>query len=85
MGSWIAIAPEDGTLTLYDRTWAVTEIADFWAPFLLIAGGAVAAISMTVSAVRDGQHSASRWLIAVEVLIALAGVAAVVAGIALAI
>lgn len=83
MGAWIALAPDDGELTLFDRTWTAAELVDTWAPWLLIVGGAVAAIGMMVSAVRDWQHDASRWLVAAEVLLVIAGIVAAIAGIAL--
>ena len=83
LGTWLAIAAEDATITINSTTWSIEEVPEFWAPLLLIAGGAVAAIGMVVSSVRDSQHGASRWLIAAEIVIAMAGVAAVVGGIAL--
>ena len=80
-GAWFAAAPEDGTLTMFDRTWYASDIDEFWAPTLLIVGGGAAAIAMATSAWRDWQHESNRWLIAAEVLLAVVGVAAVVAGI----
>jgi hypothetical protein len=81
IGAWISLAPEDGTISVFGRTWAASDLTEVWAPTLLIAGGGVAAIGMTVSAIRDWQHEASRWLVAAEALLAVAGIAAVIAGI----
>jgi len=83
IGTWLTTAADDATITVNTTTWSIEEVPEFWAPLLLIAGGAVAAIGMVVSALRDSQHGASRWLIAAEVVVAIAGVAAVVGGIAL--
>jgi len=83
LGAYIALAPDDGTLTVFNSTWTTAELVDTWAPWLLIVGGAVAAIGMMVSAVRDWQHEANRWLVAAEVVLVIAGIVAVVAGIAL--
>ena len=81
IGAWITFAPEDGTITLFDRTWAAADLSEVWAPWLLIAGGGVAAIGMITSAVRDMQHGADRWLMAAEWVLAAVGIAAVVLGI----
>jgi len=85
IGTWIALAPSDGTITLFDQTWKAAEIEDFWAPMLLIAGGAVAAVAMVTAAMRDVQHKANPWLIAVEIAMTAIGVAAAVFGIVVAI
>lgn len=83
IGTWMATAADDATITLNTTTWSIEDVPDFWAPLLLIAGGAIAAIGMVVSALRDSRHGASRWLVAAEIVVAIAGVAAVVGGIAL--
>jgi hypothetical protein len=81
IGAWIALAPDDGTISLFGSTWAASDLTTTWGPWLLIVGGGVAAVGMTVSAVRDWQHEANRWLVAAEMLLAVAGAAAVIAGI----
>ena len=83
IGAWIALAPSDGAITVTGRTWAASDLAGTWDAWLLIVGGGVAAVGMTISAVRDWQHDASRWLVAAEALLAVVGVIAVAAGIAL--
>lgn len=80
-GGWIELASSDASITVFDRTWAVADIDGFWGPTLLIAGGAVAALAMATAALRDWQHEVNRWLIGLEALLAVAGVAGVVIGI----
>jgi len=83
IGGYIAVAPDDGSLTVLNRTWSTSDLVTTWAPWLLIAGGVFAVIGMAVSVVVDRAHRASRWLVAGEVLLGAIGVAAVVAGVAL--
>ena len=82
IGAYIVAAPEDGSVTLIDRTWSTGDLVDRWAPWLLAVGGTFAAIGMALSSIVDGRHGASRWLVAGEMLLGVIGVAAVVAGIA---
>jgi hypothetical protein len=82
IGAYIVAAPEDGSVTLIDRTWSTGDLVDTWAPWLLAVGGAFAAIGMAASSIVDWRHGASRWLVAGEMLLGVIGVAAVVAGIA---
>ena len=81
IGAWIMLAPDDGTLTINSTTWAAADLTDTWGPWLLIVGGSVATIGMTIAAVRDRQHRASWWLISAEVIAALIGITAVVFGV----
>ena len=83
IGAYIVAAPEDGSLTLIDRTWSTGDLVNTWAPWLLIAGGVFTAIGMAVSVILDRAHGASRWLVAGEVLLGAIGVGAVAAGVAL--
>ena len=76
------LSGKDGSLTLINRTWSTGDLVDTWAPWLLIVGGAFAAIGMTASSIVDWRHGASRWLVAGEMLLGVIGVAAVVFGIA---
>ena len=82
IGGYIAVAPDDGLLTVVNRTWSTGDLVNTWAPWLLIAGGVFAAIGMAVSVTLQA-HGASRWLVAGKVLLGAIGVAAVVAGLAL--
>ena len=81
IGAWIALAPDDGTISVFGNTWAAGDLTTTWGPWLLIVGGGVAGVGMAVSAVRDQRHGANRWLVAAEMLLAVAGAAAVIAGI----
>jgi len=82
IGLWIA-RMDEGTLTLFDNTYQRSELADTWAPWLLIIGGGAAAIGMMTSALRDYQHEENYWMVAIEGLLAAVGIAAVVLGIVL--
>lgn len=81
IGTWIETVEDGSTLEIFGRSWVVEDIDAFWGPTLLIAGGALAAIAMTTSAVRDRQHEASVWLVGVEAALAVLGIAAVAFGI----
>ena len=83
IGAYIAVAPDDGSLTVVNRTWSTGDLVNTWAPWLLIAGGVFTAIGMAVSVILDRAHGASRWLVAGEVLLGAIGVGAVVDGVAL--
>jgi hypothetical protein len=80
VGAYIAIAPDDGSLTVINRTWSTGDLVDTWAPWLLIVGGGFAAIGMAVSAIVDRDHESSRWMIAGDVLLGVIGVVAVLVG-----
>ena len=82
IGLWYATV-EEGTLTLFNRTYQRSELADTWGPVLLIIGGAVATIGMMTSALRDYQADESVWLVAIEGLVAAVGLAAFVIGVVL--
>jgi hypothetical protein len=83
IGTYIAVAPDDGSLTVINRTWSTGDLLDTWAPWLLIVGGVFAAIGMAVSVIVDRDHAASRWLVAGDAALGVIGVAAVFAGITL--
>ena len=81
IGAWIMLAPDGGTITINSTTWTAADLTDTWGPWLLVVGGSVATIGMTIAAVRDRHHRASWWLISAEVIAALIGIAAVVFGV----
>jgi hypothetical protein len=85
IGTWIMVAPDDGNISVslgvVDGTWAASDLTETWGPWLLIGGGLAAALGMAVSAIRDWQQDAGRWLVAAETVLALVGIAAIVAGI----
>lgn len=83
LGAWMEWGPDNGTLTLFGWTWNVADLSSLWAPFLMIAGGVVASLSMGIESIRDWESLGNRWLVALEALITVAGIAAVVVGIVL--
>lgn len=83
IGAFIGYGANDGTLTLFSWTWNVADLSDVLASFLMIGGGVAAAYSMGVEAARDRVTSNPIWLVALESIVMLAGVGAIVAGIVL--
>lgn len=83
-GAWMVWAPENATLTMFipfvvDETWFATELVDFWAPLFLIGGGILAALVFGVSAVAGARRSL-RIGPAIELVMAMVGLAAIVLG-----
>ena len=83
IGAYIALAPDDGSLTFFTGTWTTGELVDTWAPWLLITGGAVAAIGLAASEISDGKNGGSGWLVGAKVLVGVFGIAAIVGGVTL--
>lgn len=83
LGAWMEWGPDNGTLTLFGWTWNVADLSNLWAPFLMIGGGVVASLSMGIESIRDWENQGNRWLVALEALVTVAGIAAVVVGIVL--
>jgi hypothetical protein len=84
LGTWMAYGPADATITigLFDWSWNVADINELWAPWLMISGGLVAAFSMGWEAVR-AQADANPWVVALEGLLLVGGLAAAVIGVVL--
>jgi ABC-type uncharacterized transport system permease subunit len=83
VGAFMAFGPEHGILRAFGWTWNVADLSDLWAPFLMIGGGMVAALSMGVETTRDWEAQARRWIVGLEGFVTLAGITAVVVGIVL--
>lgn len=83
IGAFIEFAPSNGTLRLFGWTWSVAEISDLWAPWLMIGGGLATALPMGIESARDWSSEHARWLITLEAVAALVGIAAVVVGVVL--
>ncbi len=80
LGAWMEFAPVNGTITFLSNTWYVADLSTLWAPFLMMGGGLLAAISMGYESLRDWPGEASRWLVALELFVALVGITALVIG-----
>lgn len=83
LGAWLAFGPDNGTLTIFGWTWNVADLSDLWAPFLMIGGGVVTALSMGIESVREWGAGDHGWLVGLEALLTVAGIAAVAVGIIL--
>ena len=81
IGAWIMLAPDDGTISVFGNEWAASDLTESWGPWLLIIGGATAAIGMAFAGFRDRQHRVSAGLVAAEAALSLVGVAALVFGV----
>ena len=80
IGVWIVLAPDNGTISVFGRSWLASDLVGTWGPWLMIVGGGVAAVGMATSILRDIQHEASRLLIGAEMLLATGGIGALIAG-----
>jgi hypothetical protein len=80
IGAFLAYGPDIGTLTLFAWTWNVSELSEMWAPFLMMGGGFMAALTMGIESLRGMNGDTNRWIVTAESLIAMAGLAAVVIG-----
>lgn len=82
IGTWLEYGPSDATVTVFGWTWSVADISELWAPWLMIGGGLMASFSMGWETVR-ARTDASPWILALEGLILVAGLAAAFTGIVL--
>jgi hypothetical protein len=82
IGVWLEYGPSDATVNILGWTWAVADISELWAPWLMIAGGLLASISMGWETLR-AQVEGSLWPVVFEGLILVAGITAVVVGVVL--
>lgn len=87
IGAWMVLAAEDATLTvtlppLIEDSWTAAELSEFWAPVLLIAGGVVTAVLFGLASLAGFRAIASRLLPSMELLLAVVGAGAIVAGVA---
>ena len=77
IGAWMYYAPDDGTLTLFNSSWSVTEITEGWAFGLLMGGGAFLAFAFGLYAYklykRDSGFTPAVLTLGVLSLAALAG------------
>ena len=83
IGAVIAFGPEDGTVEVLWWTWSYVDVSELWAPLLMIGGGLAAALPMGAEAVHDFEEERSPWLVAIEALGTIVGLAAAVIGVIL--
>lgn len=81
IGAWIEFWADAGTISVFGWDWTVSGLSDFWAPFLMVVGGLLAAGPMALEWIRDRDEHASPWVLSMDAVIALAGVVALVVGI----
>ena len=79
IGAWLAYGPEDATIRVLDWTWTVGDISSLWAPWLMIGGGVLASIGMAWETFR-ADDDVNVWIRSLEVLLLVAGVAAIGVG-----
>lgn len=82
LGIWMAYGPADGTLRVMGWTWNVADIADPWAPWLMISGGLLAAIGMGWETLR-AVTSTNPWVRGLEALVLAAGLTTAALGVLL--
>jgi hypothetical protein len=83
IGAYLAVAPDDGTVTVFTRTWSAAQLAEAWAPRLLTIGGLWATSVLAALSIFDARRRSDRWFAAAEAVLGGVAVAAVVAGIAM--
>ena len=66
VGAYIVLAPADGTVKVIAWTWRTADLVAAWAPWLLVIGGSLAAIGLTVSASRGRRQGDNGWLVTGE-------------------
>lgn len=82
IGVWISAASSSSTLTFLFWSWRASEIADIWSPLLLIGGGAVAFVAAGAAVALNRSQLLRGWPMVVDAVLAAAGIAAVILGIA---
>jgi len=79
-GLWLSAAPENGELSLIFGTLDMSDVSRLLGPTLLLVGGAVLALAMLSAAGRDYHFQAAWWMVLLQALLGLVGVAAAVLG-----
>ena len=82
IGTWLAYGPSDATVNIFGWSWSVADISELWAPWLMIGGGLVASLAMGWEELR-ARSDANPWVMALEGLVLIAGLAAAVVGVIL--
>ena len=79
-GLWLSVAPENGEVSLIFVTLDMSGVSPLLGPTLLLVGGIVLAIAMMSAAGRDYHFQASWWMVLLQALLGLVGVAAAILG-----
>ena len=79
IGAWMAYGPDDSTIQVFNWTWNVADVSELWAPWLMIGGGFFASLGMSWETYK-ADESVSPWVRALEVLLLIAGFAAMGVG-----
>ena len=81
VGAYLALAPENGVLTLFTESWAVRELRDVWPQALLISGGLAAMAGPGLALLAERPAQVRPGLTIAAVILAVCGAVAVGAGI----
>jgi hypothetical protein len=79
-GLWLSLAPENGEISLIFVTLDMSEVSPLLGPTLLLVGGIVLAIAMLSAAGRDYHFQAAWWMVWLQAVLGLVGVAAAILG-----
>ncbi|MCH7846505.1 MAG: hypothetical protein IH850_11860 [Acidobacteria bacterium] len=79
-GLWLSAAPENGELSLIFGTLDMSDVSRLLGPTLLLVGGVVLALAMLSAAGRDYHFQAAWWMVLLQAVLGLVGVAAAILG-----
>lgn len=79
-GLWLSAAPENSELSLIFATLDMSDVSRLLGPTLLLVGGVVLAIAMLSAAGRDYHFQAAWWMVLLQAVLGLVGVAAAILG-----
>ena len=77
-GLWLSAAPENSELSLILGTLDMSDVSRLLGPTLLLVGGVVLAIAMLSAAGRDYHFQAAWWMVLLQAVLGLVGVAAAI-------
>ncbi len=79
-GLWLSVVPENGEISLIFVTLDMSGVSRLLGPTLLLVGGAVLALAMLSAAGRDYHFQAAWWMVLLQAVLGLVGVAAAILG-----
>lgn len=79
-GLWLSVVPENGEISLIFVTLDMSGVSRLLGPTLLLVGGAVLALAMSSAAGRDYHFQAAWWMVLLQAVLGLVGVAAAILG-----